>query len=113
MLQLNNAASYVSYSYQVSWFILVGRQLCLPPGTWEALSVPGLGQRDAPSFPIPVKPAPEKDGQSPKQRGLEQWLFLQKVLQMTCYSLDDRTITKMPGNFPIMLLYVRKVTEVL
>lgn len=60
VLQLNNTPSSVSYSYQVSWLILVGRQLCLPPGTWEALGARGLGQRHPPSSTIPVKPAPEQ-----------------------------------------------------
>lgn len=51
-----------------------------------------------------------RDGQSAKQRGLGQWLFFQKVLQIKCYSLDDWPLTKMPGDFPIMLLYVRKAS---
>lgn len=80
MLQLNNAASSVSYSYQVSWLILVGRQLCLPPGTWEALGAPGLGQRDAPSFPIPVKPAPEEGWPVPQTKGFKTVVIPSKSL---------------------------------
>lgn len=110
MLQLNNTPS--SGSYHVSWLILVGRQPCLPSGAWEALGVvPGGMDREMLLLPqFQSNLLQSRDGQSPEQRDLGQWLFLQKVLQIKCYSLDDWPLTKMPGDFPIMLLYVRKVS---
>lgn len=65
---MSNAPS--SASYQVSWLILVWRQLCLPPGAGKALGAVSLarGMLLLPQFQLNLLQS--WDGQSPEQRGL-------------------------------------------